>query len=140
MSLDLPDTTLVFNDQPERGMFSSVLLGLNAVSGEVDGILVQPVDCPLVNSRVPEALCHKAEVVADSSALVPTYQGQRGHPVWLAWKVARALRGGAPTGSLRESLAAYPVTEVPVDAPEVLANLNTPEDVLCWRLDGRNER
>ncbi len=138
MSLGLQDANLVFNHQPERGMFSSVLTGLHAVSSGVEGIMVQPVDCPLVDSRVPAALCHKAEEAADASVLVPTYRGKRGHPVWLAWNVALALRREPPTGSLREFLGTYPVTEVPVDAPEILANLNTPEDVRCWRNDGRD--
>ena len=87
----------VRNPDPQRGMFSSVQAGVEAlVKGGFEGqFFVQPVDVPLVrpltirtlldaagqeeaDQAADLAVCGKAEPM---SVLVPTFDGQEGHPL-----------------------------------------------------------
>lgn len=91
------------NPKWRSGMFSSVQLGLDrALALKPEGILVLPVDHPSVR---PETMADLATVLrlalqacrsdADrrrfAYALVPRYQGRRGHPVALSPALARAV-------------------------------------------------
>ena len=81
------------NPQPERGMFSSVCTGLaeivrTATASDIDGVFLQPVDVPLV--RPLTVACLK-EAAAESPgvALIPTFAGTEGHPVFCRWACCR---------------------------------------------------
>ena len=59
-----------------------------------------------------------------------SYQGRRGHPPLLSSLLLPDLRALSQAQSLREVLARHSAgtLEVPVDTPEVLIDVNTPED------------
>jgi CTP:molybdopterin cytidylyltransferase MocA len=75
-----PNVRVVVNPFPDRGMFSSIQIGLGAV-GDVDQVLVLPGDMPFV--RVDTV----ARVAAEGSRL--------GQPVTLTFEGRRASRGAA---------------------------------------------
>jgi molybdenum cofactor cytidylyltransferase len=78
----LADATLVVNPAPERGMLSSIRAGLSALPGEVSGVAVLPGDQPLVPVASVRALCEHF-CSSQLRLLVPSYGGQRGHPLLL---------------------------------------------------------
>lgn len=78
----LADATLVVNPAPERGMLSSIREGLRALPAEVSGVAVLPGDQPLVPVAAVRALCEHF-CAGDLRLLVPSYGGQRGHPLLL---------------------------------------------------------
>ncbi len=69
----------VMNGQFDRGMFSSVQAGVNALSPESEAFFVLPVDIPSVSSQTIRDLL-TAYWGGKSKIVVPAFQGRRGHP------------------------------------------------------------
>jgi molybdenum cofactor cytidylyltransferase len=105
----------------EKGMFTSVKIGLSHVWGE--RCLVLPADVPLVPRRVYEqVLSLEADVV------IPTFQGRKGHPVCCSRAVLPRILEEPDASSFRDVLQAIGFHTVPVDAEEILIDIDTPED------------
>ena len=67
---------------------------------------------------------------ADVSVIVPTYQGQRGHPVLIGWSHVAGIRRGPEGMGLNLYLRQHAAQTllVPVAEPSILWDLDTPED------------
>jgi CTP:molybdopterin cytidylyltransferase MocA len=95
-----------------------------------DSWLLAPADHPTLEPAIIRALTAARALRPECSIVVPTHAGRRGHPVLLAWPHAAAIcqhpQGEGLNTYLR--LHASETLEVPVDTPEVLADLDTPED------------
>jgi len=123
-----PDTRIegavvVVNSDPERGMGSSLRLGLAAASGDRAAIVL--VDTPGISAEAVRRTLGVAAPVA-----VATYGGRRGHPVVIdrpLWTnvAAQAIGDAGARAFLRE----HPelVTEVP--CPGDPADIDTAEDL-----------
>jgi CTP:molybdopterin cytidylyltransferase MocA len=116
----LTGVLLVVNPSPERGLASSVRLGLAAATtGPAPrGVLVLLADQPRVRPAVIGALIAAArEAPADALAVVPAYEGGGAqNPVLLlpaGWAAAESLEGDRGFGPLL-SAAAERVVRVPV--------------------------
>jgi molybdenum cofactor cytidylyltransferase len=98
--------------------------------GDEDDWLLVPADHPTLNPGVIRALLRAKEWNSNCSIVVPTFQGQRGHPALLSWQhVARMKNLPADQGLnvyLRQHAAE--TLELPVDSADVLRDLDTPED------------
>jgi molybdenum cofactor cytidylyltransferase len=121
---------VVVNPDPDRGAFSSLQLGLAAVSGAA---FVLPVDVPAASPAVWDALEDALHGAID--AAVPRFEGRGGHPVLLARGFVAALCARSPVGpdsrldrQLAAARASGRVTDVAVDDPRIRLNRNTPED------------
>ncbi len=127
-----PGTTVrgarvVENTAPERGMGSSLRLGLAAATGTRAVVLL--VDLPGVGSDAVRALLR-----VDAAVAVATYGGRRGHPVLFradTWDGVAALADG-DTGA-REFLRAHPELVVDVPCEGDPTDLDTPADLTRWR-------
>ncbi len=94
-----------------------------------DRWLLLPADHPTLDAGVVTRLLQAQAARPAASVVVPTYQGQRGHPTLIAWRHVDALRA-LPAG---QGLNAFfrggvDVLEVAVDDPEVLTDLDTPQE------------
>jgi CTP:molybdopterin cytidylyltransferase MocA len=111
---------------PRSGMdmLGSARFGLGALlATRWDRVVLWPVDHPLVAVSTIHMLAACRGVLA-----VPTYGGERGHPISLARAAATALVAGELRGpTLRDALAACAREDLAADDPGVLANCNTPE-------------
>jgi CTP:molybdopterin cytidylyltransferase MocA len=118
------ELVVVDNPAPERGMASSVALGFTAAQGfAVDAAYLWPVDHPFVQ---PSTL---VQLEATPGLARPTYRGRGGHPP----RIPRALWGRFATcdqtdGGARAVMATLDVTDVPVDDPGVVRDVDTPAD------------
>jgi CTP:molybdopterin cytidylyltransferase MocA len=123
-----PRVRLVANEQPDRGMFSSIQTGLAAVPGGPDVILVLPADMPFVKASTVAAVGAAAQ---SERVIVPLYEGRRGHPIALPVLFRRALLDADPTRSLKDALrtAGAPLVELSVDDPGVLRDVDVREDL-----------
>lgn len=86
-------------DAGHPGMGDSIAAAVHATRG-AQGWLILPADLPLITAQT---LWHIATVDVDADVLVPTYQGQRGHPVRFArtcGDALAALQGEAGAASL----------------------------------------
>lgn len=119
---------VVVNPDPGEGPITSIRCALRALPREVVGILVLPVDHPLVKPATVEELLARFEA-EPSLAHVPTYGGRRGHPVIVPQARFSELIDGALAEGLRTVLRRDPslVREVPIDDPGVLTDIDTPE-------------
>jgi len=109
-------------------MMESIRLGLAAFSSEapISAFFVWPADHPAVKPATIAALVAAADA---ARVWIPCSQGRRGHPAL----VGGELRGDVlalPRGNgLRElwRARADAVSELPVEDPGVVANVDTPE-------------
>ena len=121
---------LAFNDDPDRGPFSSLLCGLAALAippGEPSFVL--PVDVPAACPAVWGALMAALAANPGADAAVPELEGRGGHPVLLSPSTIARLLTRPATSRLDVELAALPgVLRVPVEDRAVRLNLNAPPD------------
>jgi molybdenum cofactor cytidylyltransferase len=124
-----PIRTIYNSDYAKGEMLSSIQRGLIAVSDRAQAALIGLGDQPQVEERSIRQVC---EVYRKSSSrlVVPSFQMRRGHP----WLVARFLWGELlqlqPPESPRDFLNrhAAEIHYVEVGTPNILADLDTPED------------
>lgn len=129
------EVRIIFNEDYERGgMLSSVQRGMRALGHQTQAALIGLGDQPQVQEGSVRMVC-KAFLETGSNIVVPSFQMRRGHP----WLIARPLWEEVlkmqPPHSLRDFLRARrkEIHYVNVDDPNVLADLDTPEEYEKWR-------
>jgi molybdenum cofactor cytidylyltransferase len=104
-ALDWRHELLLRNPDPSRGISSSVMLGLEALTGSADRVLVSLGDQPFLSVSQVNAIT-AAEADPARPIVVPRYSnGQIGNPVLLehaAWQYAAALEGDRGMSQLFE--------------------------------------
>jgi molybdenum cofactor cytidylyltransferase len=95
-----------------------------------DGWLLVPADHPTVDPSFVQLLVAERAAHPGKSIVVPTHGGRRGHPTLIDWKHVAAIRAQARGAGLnvyfRQQSAE--TLEVPAASPDVLFDLDTPED------------
>jgi molybdenum cofactor cytidylyltransferase len=119
--------SIVFNPDYEQGMVTSLQTGIRALPPESIGAFLFLVDHPVVDVETIEAMIPRA---APSRIVQPTFEGRRGHPVFLGIDVLQEILGlpssqGADVVVRREPDR---IIEIPVNAPGVLIDVDTPEE------------
>jgi molybdenum cofactor cytidylyltransferase len=115
-------------------MLSSIQCGLRALTRQTRGALIGLGDQPQVREESMRRVC-EAFLETKSSLVVPSFRMRRGHP----WLVARPLWEELLTiqspQSPRDFLNAHAaeIQYVNVDDPNILADLDTPEDYLKFK-------
>jgi molybdenum cofactor cytidylyltransferase len=123
---------LVLNRHPERGQFSSLQVGLQEVLNRGrDAAIVALVDRPPAQPPTLARLCEAFNEAYDSKwAAVPEHGGRHGHPILIGREMIEAFLRAPATSNARDvehSLQPH-ILYVPVDDPNVVANVDTPED------------
>jgi molybdenum cofactor cytidylyltransferase len=95
-----------------------------------DSWLLVPADHPTLEPEVIRLLCEAASKQSFASIWVPTYQGQRGHPVLMKWAHVAGIRASPPgqgiNAYVRQHLAGTAC--LPVSSAAILDDLDRPED------------
>jgi molybdenum cofactor cytidylyltransferase len=116
-------------------MRSTVEIGLGWVESHWqprpgDGWLLIPADHPALEPAVLRFLFEARRRQPQYGIIVPTFQGQRGHPCLLDWSHVAGIRtfpaGLGLNTYLRQN--AERTLEVPVENASILFDLDTPED------------
>ncbi len=123
---------LVVNPEPERGQFSSLRVGLQEVLNRGrDAALVTLVDRPPPRKETLQALqaAFERAVSHRKWAVIPEYEGQHGHPIFLAREMLTAFLNAPETSNARDVEHAHPneIQYVTVDDPLVAIDVDTPE-------------
>jgi CTP:molybdopterin cytidylyltransferase MocA len=115
------------NGEAGAEMMSSIRMGLGALTDTLDAFFVWPADHPAVSVETVLLLASRADA---STALIPCWDGRRGHPALLGRELREDALACPDEGGLRElwRARAGAVREVPVDDPGVVANADTPEE------------
>ena len=119
-------------DPPD--MRASVAAGLEDVRrrhvpGPDEAWLLIPADHPLLDARLLDLVLQRWGTGSDT-VLIPTFEGRRGHPTLLRWKCVAAIAELPADQGLNRLLRAHPdwVTELPVEYPAAVLDLDTPAD------------
>jgi molybdenum cofactor cytidylyltransferase len=127
--LNLDGATIAINDEWSKGQLSSIHAAIRSLpAGETEGLIVCPVDHPLVSVRLIAELIEQFDASGKLIAL-PTYRGKRGHPVIFRASLYDELLAAAPEIGAREVVWAHAqeIKEVATDEEGAILNLNDPE-------------
>jgi len=111
--------TLVRNPDPDAGQPSSVKLGVAALGGDFDAVIVALADQPLV---------------AGARVVYPSVGGERGNPVVLAGPLVQQLIDEGKAGAVRKFIDAHPaqVHVLDTDNRAFVTDLDTRDDVAAF--------
>jgi CTP:molybdopterin cytidylyltransferase MocA len=115
------------NPDPSRGMFSTIQIGAELVSGAPVAVL--PGDMPFVDVQTVQDLL---ELAVDTGAIVsPCFEGRRGHPVMLPADVRGTILAAPPSATLKDVLQAHSGRHVDLDVPDrgVVRDVDFKEDL-----------
>lgn len=125
----LAPEAVVINQDWQRGQLSSLQAGMRSLPKEgTDGILVCPVDHPLISPQLVDKLI-KAFRAQGKPIVMPTWQGHRGHPVIFGAKLYQELLSAPAAVGARAVVWAHQadVYELPTTEEGVIQNLDDPE-------------
>ncbi|MGH9678498.1 MAG: nucleotidyltransferase family protein [Candidatus Acidiferrales bacterium] len=126
---NLDPSIVVLNPEWETGQLSSICAGIRSLSRmETDGVVLCPVDHPLVSAALVDDLVE--QFYKERKAIVlPTYKGHRGHPAIFSSALYPELLAAPPEKGARAVVWAHAgdIQEVPTDEEGVILNLNDPE-------------
>src|SRR6202044_407645 len=117
------------NPNWQQGQLSSIQAVIRSLPpGETEGIILCPVDHPLISSFLVAQLIQEFDST-EKQIVLPTYKGKRGHPAFFRASLYEELLAASPKVGAREVVWAHPkdVTEVETDEEGVVLNLNDPE-------------
>lgn len=124
--------TLVHNPQPDDGQASSLRLGLQALSGRLDAVLVALADQPLIDAQDITALigAYKKRP-ARRSVLVPEVGGEPGNPVLFSAQVREQILAGDARVGCRQWRLAHPdaVASFETDNRHYRLDVDTAQDI-----------
>ena len=119
----------VLNEQYDRGMFSSVLTGVQSLESRVEAFFLLPVDIPLVKPTTIRMLS-AAYGNGHSWVIYPCFQGERGHPPLIATACLPKDLSFDHPGGLRAFLLQYEhmARDIEVVDQAILMDCDTPAD------------
>ncbi len=129
---NLAGTPIFVNPRPEEGPLSSLRLALDHLA-LASAVIAHPVDHPLVEAGTLRSLA-KWHRRAPACILVPRHRGVKGHPTLFPGRFFPDLLACPLDEGARAVVRQNPASTllVPVQDKGVLANLNTPADLMAW--------
>lgn len=124
--------TVVLNPHPEDGLVSSQRLGLAALTGKLDAVVIALADQPLINSQdVALLICAWKKRPPGTALLQPQVQGQRGNPVIFSSEVAEQIVSADINVGCREWRSRHPelVAAYVTDNHRYRVDIDTLEDL-----------
>jgi molybdenum cofactor cytidylyltransferase len=125
----LDPAVVVLNPNWEQGQLSSICEGIRSLEGiETDGIVLCPVDHPLVSARLVGNLVEQF-YLNRKSIVLPTYNGRRGHPAIFSSALYGELLGAPADKGARAVVWSHSadVLECPTGEEGVVLNINDPD-------------
>ena len=126
--LPLDATWILENPNWQQGQLSSIQAVIRSLPGETEGLILCPVDHPLISGFLVAQLIQEFDST-EKQIVLPTYKGKRGHPAIFRVSLYGELLAASAEVGAREVVWAHPkdVTEVETDEEAVVLNLNDPE-------------
>lgn len=118
------------NPDPDRGMLSSLRVGLSSLPADTNAVLVALGDQPNISPGVVSRI-RQAYLVSGKGIVVPTCAGRRGHPTLIDLdRYGRAIHALDDNLGLKPLVRGHPedTLELAVEDHGVLEDLDTPED------------
>jgi len=127
-AIELHADEIVINDRWQEGQLSSLHAAMRSLPAGTDGMLVCPIDHPLVSAALVDDLV-EAFYKSRARVVVPVYEGRRGHPVIFSAAVYEELEKAPMDVGARAVVWAHAkeVFEVGTTEEGCVLNLNDPE-------------
>jgi molybdenum cofactor cytidylyltransferase len=124
--LDVPQIRMVVNQQYQLGQTSSFQAALRALKSSTAGILLLPVDYPMIKGETIAGLLARFRQVPHK-ILVPAYEGRKGHPPIYPSLLAEEFLSLPPSMGINTVNHRHQdATELfPCDDPGVIRSFNT---------------
>ncbi|MCC6698861.1 MAG: nucleotidyltransferase family protein [Candidatus Hydrogenedentes bacterium] len=121
--------TIVENARYREGMLTSIRRGLQEVHPEAEAFMVVLGDQPSVTRRLINELIRGFQA-SGRDIVVPLYDDDTGHPIIISTRYREEIMTRFDDTGLRGLIYGYPecVHRLPVNMPEVLRDMDTPED------------
>lgn len=125
--LDVDPSLIVVNPDWEQGQLSSIHAAIRSLPDDTEGMILCPVDHPLVSGNLISQLIKQFDSSGKLIA-IPTFHGHRGHPVIFRASLYDELLTASPDVGARQVVWAHAqdVIEVPTEEEGVVLNLNDP--------------
>jgi molybdenum cofactor cytidylyltransferase len=124
--------TIVRNPNPDEGLVSSQRIGLAALGGKLDAVVIALADQPMMQSQDIVALIGAWKKRPEGTSVVyPEVGGERGNPVVIGADVREQMLAGAVNVGCRQWQAAHPEAVAPfvTDNRRYRVDVDTPEDL-----------
>jgi molybdenum cofactor cytidylyltransferase len=120
---------VVSNPAPERGMVSSIRVGMEALPADLDRFLIALGDQPRVGAEVIRHLL-RAHRACGKGIAIPIYRGKRGHPVVFAGRCCAEILALRDDRTLRDVVHSHQddVVEVECASDAVTQDIDTREE------------
>lgn len=120
---------IVFNELFREGQTSSFKAGLRTVSPKAKGMMLSPVDTPLVTAKTLNMLIEEF-YLKEPAILIPAFETRRGHPPIFHVQLKEQLLNLSSSKGLNEFEREHSAEACffPVSDPGILINFNTPEE------------
>lgn len=123
---------LVFCDENKPEMADSLATAIRFAASFVeaaDGFVIALADMPYIKAETIRAVA--TQLKADASIVMPTYQGQRGHPVGFSAKFRHELESLHGDEGARSIIKRYldELTLLACEDAGILADIDTPADL-----------
>jgi CTP:molybdopterin cytidylyltransferase MocA len=122
------EAAIVVNPNWDSGQLSSIHAAIRSLpEGTTEGLILCPVDHPVVSAKLVSELIDTFDA-SRKLIILPTFKGQRGHPVIFHATLYEELLSARPEIGARQVVWAHAddVAEVPTDEEGVTLNLNDP--------------
>ena len=126
--VSLSPQEVVINNEWERGQISSIQAAIHSLPAGTEGILLCPVDHPLISSSLVNDLIESFEKTR-APVVIPLFEGRRGHPVIFASRLYDELLKAPEDKGARAVVwaHAHEICEVSTTEEGCVLNLNDPE-------------
>ena len=126
------DLNWVVNPRPDEGTGASLRCALAALPADLTGVMVLLADQPLL--QVDDVACVLAAWrarPADIDLIVPTHEGQPGHPLIFGPQVRQGVANGQGAAGVRDWRRAHArqVLALPVDHARCTQDIDTEDDL-----------
>ncbi|HLP73592.1 MAG TPA: nucleotidyltransferase family protein [Bacteroidales bacterium] len=119
------------NNNYTEGMLSSVICGVNSLTGHYRFLMVFQGDQPLISPGTIGKMIDEAEETT-KSILIPVHEGKRGHPLMVSRQLAGKIGFLDPAIGLRALTNENPeqILEVSVNDPGILRDFDTYDEYI----------
>ena len=107
----------VYNANYELGMFTSIKTGVFVTD---EDFFILPGDCPLVEKETYQALLNGTKLIR-----VPSFNKQRGHPIWIDKSLSQSLLQEPDDSSLKAFRNRYDFETIEVSDSHVCDDIDT---------------
>ncbi len=119
----------VYNENWQKGQFSTLKTGLGSLDPRVEGVIITPVDHPFATGETYKRLIDEF-AGSPNSIVKPEHDGRGGHPIVIPADIIRDILEASDDLTLRDilNLNENRVLRVHVNDPGIIADIDTTED------------